>query len=134
MPSAPVPAADPRGEVVIRTIAMPGDANANGDIFGGWLFSQMDLGGAVLARTVARSRVVTVAVDAMKFETPVNVGDIVTCFARLDRIGRTSMRIAIEAWVRRGTSTTEQRVTQGHFTYVAIDERGKPHAVKRRGK
>ena len=119
---------------MIRTIAMPGDANANGDIFGGWLFSQMDLGGAVMARTVARSRVATVAVDAMNFVTPVSIGDIVTCFARLDRTGRTSMRIAIEAWVKRGTDNTEHRVTQGHFTYVAINERGKPHPVKRRGK
>jgi acyl-CoA thioesterase YciA len=125
---------DPRGEVVIRTIAMPSDANANGDIFGGWLFSQMDLGGAVLARTVARSRVVTIAVDAMKFETPVNVGDIVTCFARLDRIGRTSMKIAIEAWVKHHADNKERRVTQGHFTYVAIDDRGKPRPVKRRGR
>jgi len=73
---------DPRGDVVIRTIAMPAGRNANGDIFGGWLFSQMDLGGAVLARSVAKSRVVTVAVDAMSFVTPVNVGDIVTCYAR----------------------------------------------------
>jgi acyl-CoA thioesterase YciA len=134
MSSATVSPVDPRGDVVIRTIAMPADANANGDIFGGWLFSQMDLGGAVLARTEARSRVVTVAVDAMKFETPVNVGDVVTCFARLDRVGRTSMKIAIEAWVKHHTENTEHRVTQGHFTYVAIDERGKPRPVKRRGK
>lgn len=134
MPSTPAPAADPRGEVVIRTIAMPGDANANGDIFGGWLFSQMDLGGAVLARTVARSRVVTVAVDAMNFVTPVSIGDIVTCFARLDRVGRTSMRFAIEAWVTRGTDNTEHHVTHGHFTYVAVDDHGKPQPVKRRAK
>jgi acyl-CoA thioesterase YciA len=131
--SAATPA-DPRGEVVIRTIAMPADANANGDIFGGWLFSQMDLGGAVLARSTARSRVVTVAVDAMSFVTPVNVGDIVTCYARLDRIGRTSMTIAIEAWVQRGTDGTAHRVTHGRFTYVAIDSAGKPHAVKRRAR
>ncbi len=113
---------------------MPGDANANGDIFGGWLFSQMDLGGAVLARSTARSRVVTVAVEAMNFVTPVNVGDIVTCYARLEKIGRTSMKIAIEAWVKRGADGTDHHVTHGRFTYVAIDERGKPHAVKRRGK
>ncbi len=134
MPSVSAPSTDPRGEVVIRTIAMPGDANANGDIFGGWLFSQMDLGGAVLARSVARSRVVTVAVDAMNFVTPVSIGDVVTCFARVDHLGRTSMRLAIEAWVRRGTDNTEHHVTHGHFTYVAIDERGKPHPVKRRRK
>ena len=131
MKSAVTPPADPRGEVVIRTIAMPADANANGDIFGGWLFSHMDLGGAVLARGTARSRVVTVAVEAMSFVTPVNVGDIVTCYARLDRIGRTSLKIAIEAWVKRGTADTEHRVTCGHFTYVAINTRGQPQPVRR---
>jgi acyl-CoA thioesterase YciA len=122
---------DPRGEVVIRTIAMPADANANGDIFGGWLFSQMDLGGAVLARSVAKSRVVTVAVDAMSFVTPVNVGDIVSCYARTEAIGRTSLKVRIEAWVQRSTDGTELHVTHGLFTYVAIDDQGKPHAVKR---
>lgn len=126
-PSSP---ADPRGEVVIRTIAMPADANANGDIFGGWLFSQMDLGGAVLARSVSHSRVVTVSVEAMNFVTPVNVGDIVTCYARLEQIGRSSMKIAIEAWVKRGTDQAEHHVTHGRFTYVAIDAAGKPHPVK----
>jgi acyl-CoA thioesterase YciA len=122
---------DPRGDVVIRTIAMPADANANGDIFGGWLFSQMDLGGAVLARGLAKSRVVTVAVDAMSFVTPVYVGDIVTCYARCESIGRTSMKVAIEAWVCRTPEGAEQHVTHGRFTYVAIDDQGKPHAVKR---
>ena len=126
--SAPI---DSRGDVVIRTIAMPADANANGDIFGGWLFSQMDLGGAVLARSTARSRVVTVAVEAMNFVTPVNVGDIVTCYARLEKIGNTSMKIVVEAWVKRGTDQTEHHVTRGLFTYVAIDETGKPQPVKR---
>jgi len=125
------PPSDPRGEVVIRTIAMPADANANGDIFGGWLFSQMDLGGAVLARHTARSRVVTVAVDAMSFVTPVNVGDTVTCYARLDQVGRSSMRIVIEAWVQRIAEETERHVTRGTFTYVAIDDAGKPRPVKR---
>src|SRR4051794_35354500 len=125
------PPTDPRGDVVIRTIAMPADANANGDIFGGWLFSQMDLGGAVLARGIAKSRVVTVAVDAMSFVTPVNVGDIVTCYARNESIGRTSMKIHIEAWVSRSPEATEHHVTHGLFTYVAIDDKGKPQPVKR---
>jgi len=124
-------AADPRGDVVMRTIAMPADANANGDIFGGWLFSQMDLGGAVLARSVARSRVVTVAVDAMSFVTPVDVGDTVTCYARVESVGRTSLQIAIEAWVQRYVDASEHHVTHGRFTYVAIDGRGKPRRVKR---
>jgi len=124
---------DSRGEVVIRTIAMPADANANGDIFGGWLFSQMDLGGAVLARKVTLSRVVTVSVDAINFVTPVNVGDVVTCYARLDKIGRTSLKIKIEAWVQRYSDGSEHHVTHGMFTYVAIDAAGKPHPVKRSG-
>ncbi len=124
------PSADPRGDLVIRTLAMPADANANGDIFGGWLFSQMDLGGAVLARQTSRSRVVTVAVDAMSFVTPVDVGDTVTCYARLEKIGRTSMRIVIEAWVQRIADDTERHVTRGTFTYVAIDDAGKPRAVR----
>jgi acyl-CoA thioesterase YciA len=121
----------PTGEVVIRTIAMPADANANGDIFGGWLMSQMDLGGAILARGTAHCRVTTVAIDGMSFLRPVNVGDVVTCYGRLLGIGRTSMKIAVDAWVQRYADTTMQRVTEGTFTYVAIDDAGKPQPVKR---
>jgi acyl-CoA thioesterase YciA len=116
---------------VIRTIAMPADANANGDIFGGWLVSQMDLGGAILARTTALSRVTTVAIDAMTFLRPVGVGDTVTCYAQLLKIGRTSMKVSVEAWVHGYADRTQQQVTSGHFTYVAIDSDGKPHPVKR---
>lgn len=121
----------PHGEVVIRTIAMPADANNNGDIFGGWLVSQMDIGGAILARATALSRVTTVAIDAMSFIHPVNVGDIVTCYAQLSKVGRTSMQIAVEAWVHRYDVSTQKRVTNGLFTYVAINPEGKPHPVKR---
>ena len=121
----------PHGEIVIRSIAMPADTNANGDIFGGWLVSQMDLGGAVLARNLAASRVATVAIDAMSFVAPVSVGDTVTCYAELKGIGRTSMKVAVEAWSQHYSGTPERRVTQGVFTYVAIDAGGKPHAVKR---
>jgi len=128
--SRPEPAA-PAGEIVIRTIAMPADTNANGDIFGGWLMSQMDLGGAVLARTIARSRVVTVAVDGMSFVAPVNVGDTVTCYAKLISTGQTSLRIDVEAWVQRFTDGALRRVTEGVFTYVAIDDAGQPHHVER---
>ena len=112
---------------------MPADTNANGDIFGGWLVSQMDLGGAVMARTLARSRVATVSIDAMSFVGPVNVGDTVTCYARLQGIGRTSIKIGIEAWSQHYTGGPERRVTHGVFTYVAIDAGGKPHPVKRAG-
>jgi acyl-CoA thioesterase YciA len=121
----------PTGDVVIRTIAMPADANANGDIFGGWLVSQMDLGGAILARAAALSRVTTVAIDAMSFHRPVCVGDTVTCYAEMVKIGRTSMAIAVEAWVHRYDEKTPRQVTSGRFTYVAIDAQGKPHPVKR---
>lgn len=128
--TAPTPP-QPSGEVVIRTIAMPADANANGDIFGGWLMSQMDLGGAILARGTARCRVTTVAIDGMSFLRPVNVGDVVTCYGKLLAIGRTSMKIAVEAWVQRYADTMLLHVTEGTFTYVAIDDAGKPQPVQR---
>lgn len=121
----------PSGDVVIRTIAMPADTNANGDIFGGWLVSQMDLGGAILARATAQSRVTTVAIDGMSFLRPVIVGDVVTCYARVLGIGRTSMKIDIEVWVQRSPDPALRRVTEGKFTYVAIDAAGCPHPVKR---
>jgi acyl-CoA thioesterase YciA len=128
--SAPIPTT-PCGELVMRTLAMPADANGNGDIFGGWLMAQMDLGGAILARHTARSRVTTVAIDGMSFLHPVAVGDTVTCYARLVRIGRTSMKIDVEAWVQHYITDTQVRVTEGVFTYVAIDDTGRPHPVKR---
>ena len=131
MTAPQTPSPQPHGEVVIRTIAMPADANANGDIFGGWLMSQMDLGGAILARGTAHCRVTTVAVDAMSFLRPVNVGDVVTCYAKLLGVGRTSMKISVEAWVQRYADSTLHHVTEGTFTYVAIDESGKPQPVKR---
>jgi len=130
VPATPPPAA-PTGEIVIRTIAMPADTNANGDIFGGWLLSQMDLGGAVLARSTARSRVVTVAIDSMAFIRAVNVGDLVTCYAQLLSVGRTSMKIHVEAWTQHFAEGSLLRVTEGTLTYVAIDDAGKPHPVKR---
>jgi acyl-CoA thioesterase YciA len=125
------PTAGPVGEIVMRTIAMPADTNANGDIFGGWLMSQMDLGGAILARTTARCRVVTVAVDAMTFTAPVAVGAVVTCYARLNHVGRTSLKIDIEVWVDQHDDTPAKRVTAGLFTYVAIDNEGRPQPVQR---
>lgn len=121
----------PKGEIVIRTLAMPADTNSNGDVFGGWLMSQMDMGGAVLARNTAHSRVTTVAVDAMAFHHPVLVGDVVTCYASLIRIGRTSMKIDVEVWVSRKTDGEPVKVTEGVFTYVAIGADGRPQPVKR---
>ena len=124
-------ATQPQGELVIRTIAMPADTNANGDIFGGWLMSQMDLGAAIVAKNLSRSRITTVAVDGMVFHHPVYVGDIVNCHATLLKTGRTSMKIAVEAWVQRGKDGTLLRVTEAVFTYVAIDDVGRPHPVHR---
>ncbi len=121
----------PRGQLVIRTIAMPADTNAAGDIFGGWIMSQMDIGGAILAHQIARCRVTTVAVDAMEFHHPVLVGDTIACFAELHRVGRTSMRIHLEVWVQRHFERTEQCVTEGAFTYVALDQSCRPQPVYR---
>jgi acyl-CoA thioesterase YciA len=127
-----IPASNaPQGELVIRTIAMPANTNSNGDLFGGWMVSQMDLGGAILARNAAKSRITTVAIDAMEFHHPVYVGDIVSCYALLLKTGRTSLRIAIEVWAQRHKGGEHVRVTEGVFTYVAIDDQGKPHPVHR---
>ena len=121
----------PKGELVIRTIAMPADTNPNGDIFGGWIMSQMDLGSGIIAAKTAKARVVTVAMEGMSFLEPVCVGDTVACYARVEKIGRTSMTIPVEVWVERYMSGEEVRVTHGVFTYVAVDQEGKPIPVRR---
>src|SRR5918997_678684 len=110
----------PKGELVIRTIAMPADTNPSGDIFGGWIMSQMDLGSGIVALKTAKTRVVTVAMDGMSFLQPVRVGDRVACYAWVEKIGRTSMRIPVEAWVERYRTGEVVRVTQAVFTYVAL--------------
>lgn len=122
---------EPKGELVIRTIAMPADTNPNGDIFGGWIMSQMDLGSGILAAKTAKTRVVTVAMEGMSFLQPVHVGDTVACYAWVDKIGRTSMTIPVEVWVQRYMSGERVRVTHGVFTYVAVDRDGKPIPVRR---
>jgi acyl-CoA thioesterase YciA len=121
----------PKGELVIRTIAMPADTNPSGDIFGGWIMSQMDLGSGIIALKTAKTRVVTVAMDGMSFLQPVRVGDRVACYAWIDKIGRTSMRIPVEVWVERYMTGEQVRVTQAVFTYVAIGADGRPVAVNR---
>ncbi len=121
----------PQGELVIQTIAMPADTNPNGDIFGGWLMSQMDLGSGILAGKTAQARVVTVAMEGMSFLEPVRVGDTVACYARVEKIGRTSMTIPVEVWVRRFRGGQVVRVTQAVFIYVSVDESGKPIPVQR---
>ena len=121
----------PQGELVIQTIAMPKDTNRDGDIFGGWLVSQMDLGSAILAGKIAKSRVVTVAIEGMSFLNPVRVGDTVACYGWLEKIGTTSMRICIDVWVTRYKTGERVKVTSGVFTYCALGPEGKPCPVKR---
>ena len=123
------PAQPPEGEPMIRTIAMPADANPSGDIFGGWLMSQMDLAGANAASRRSCGRCVTVAVDGMVFHEPVFVGDEVSLYGTVIRVGRTSMTIRVEAWRRSRTSDTRNKVTEAMFTYVAVDENRKPRPV-----
>src|SRR5580700_3501598 len=121
---------EPSGELCIRTLAMPADTNQNGDIFGGWLLSQMDIGGGVFASKIAKSRTVTVAIEAMNFRKPVYVGDLVSVHANLVKVGRTSITVHIEAWVLRRKEMQPILVTDGNFTYVSIDDQGHPQAIK----
>jgi acyl-CoA thioesterase YciA len=123
--------AEPSGDLCIRTLAMPADTNANGDIFGGWLLSQMDVGGGVFASKVANSRTVTVAIEAMNFRKAVYVGDLVSVYANLVRVGRTSLTVHLEAWALRRRELRQFLVTDGHFTYVSIDDHGRPQLIQR---
>jgi acyl-CoA thioesterase YciA len=122
---------EPSGDLCIRTLAMPADTNANGDIFGGWLLGQMDVGGGVFASKVAKSRTVTVAIEAMSFRKAVYVGDLVSVYGKLVRIGRTSVTVRLEAWAMRRREMQSILVTEGNFTYVSIDDQGHPQAIKR---
>ena len=123
------PAVTPAVEPALRTIAMPADTNPNGDIFGGWLLAQMDLAGGSVAVQRANGRVATVAVDAMEFRLPVFVGDEVSSYATVRRVGRSSITIDVEVWARRSRTGDRVLVTRGVFTYVAIDEHRKPRPV-----
>jgi len=118
----------------LRTIAMPANTNANGDIFGGWLLSQMDMAGAVSATQRSRSRVATVGIEAMSFNKPVHVGDEVSCYARVERIGNTSITVHGESWARPRMNESAYKVTEGKFTYVSIDDHGNPIPVLRDAK
>jgi len=120
----------PQGELVIKTLAMPRDTNRYGDMFGGWLASQMDLGGAILAHKCAGTRMTTIAIDKMVFIRPVYVGDLVCCYADIVKRGRTSVGINVQAWVERMTQQDPQKVTEGVFTYVAIDDERRPTAIQ----
>ena len=119
----------PKGDLAIRTLAMPADANPHGDIFGGWVLSQMDIAGGITAASIAKGKVATVAVTAMTFYLPVYVGDVLCVYAGLEKQGRTSLTIALEAWALRGKNGEKVKVTEGFFVFVAIDENGKPRAI-----
>lgn len=125
---------EPKGQIVLRTLAMPADTNPNGDIFGGWLLSQMDIAGGLAAKSYAHNPVATVAINAMTFHKPVLIGDVVCCYATIERVGRTSITIRIQAWVlREGLEGNRIKVTEGIFTYVAIDKERRPLPVAQEG-
>ncbi|KTR49507.1 acyl-CoA esterase [Pantoea ananatis] len=122
----------PKGEMVMRTLAMPADTNANGDIFGGWLMSQMDMGGAIQAKEIAEGRVVTVRVDGMTFLKPVAVGDVVSCYAHCIRTGNSSMTINVQVWIKKVSSEPIGQTycaTEAVFIYVAVDNEGHPRQL-----
>jgi len=123
----------PAFEPALRAIAMPADANPSGDIFGGWLLAQMDLAGGTTAVRRAGGRVATVAITAMTFHRPVLVGDEVSCYAQVVKLGRTSLTLRIESWVRRGVSAEQIKVTEGLFTYVAINPERRPRPIPPEG-
>jgi acyl-CoA thioesterase YciA len=120
---------EPRGELCIQTVAMPADTNPSGDIFGGWLLAQMDIAGGIAARNLSGGRTVTIAVESMTFKKPVKVGDVVSCYAELERQGTTSVTFRVEVWSRRHESFVREKVTEGVFTYVAIGPDGTPRKI-----
>lgn len=121
----------PTGTLALQTVAMPADTNANGDIFGGWLVSHMDMAAGIAARGKAKSRAVTVAIDKLTFIKPVYVGDTVCCYASLLKVGRTSMEFKIEVWTLSLFNEIPVKAAEGIFTFVAIDENRRPHPVSR---
>ena len=130
----------PEGELLLRTSPMPSDTNANGDIFGGWIMSQMDIAGGMLAIEVGGGRVVTIGVDAMKFIKPVKVGDVVCCYGTVARIGSTSVTIRLEVWAKPGfreigiaKEAVPFKVTEASFTYVAVDYEGRKRLIPKFG-
>ena len=121
----------PQGDLSLQTIAMPKDTNANGDIFGGWLLSQMDLAGGITASEVAGGKVATVAIEGMAFLTPVHVGAVVSCYCDVLEVGRSSVRIMVEVWINSRHDGEPIKVTEGEFVFVAIDESGRTRAIQR---
>lgn len=119
----------PTGELTLRTLAMPADANAAGDIFGGWVMAQMDLACGIRAAERARGRVVTAAVKEMSFAAPMKIGDTLSIYTEVTRVGRTSMTLTVEAWAQRYLSHVIEKVTDAEFVMVALDSDGKPTPV-----
>jgi acyl-CoA thioesterase YciA len=118
-----------RGEPAVRTLAMPADTNPSGDIFGGWVLAQMDLAAGIVAAQRAQGRVATAALDGMSFHKPVYVGDLVSCYAKVVRVGRSSMTVQVDTFVLRRRTGDEVKVTEGRFTLVAIDDQGRPRPL-----
>ena len=126
---APLRLPDDR-QLVMRTMPMPADANGNGDIFGGWIMAQVDLAGAVLPARIARGRIVTVAVNQFIFKQPVSIGDLLSFYAKVERIGKTSVTVNVEVYAERDPSNLHVvKVTEANLTYVAIDRAGKPRLI-----
>jgi acyl-CoA thioesterase YciA len=121
----------PQGDLTLRVLAMPRDVNVAGDIFGGWVLSQMDIAGGIIAAERAQGRVATVAIEAMKFIAPVKVGDVLCLYGRVVRVGTTSIAVDLEAWALRDRKGTRVKVTEGVFTFVALDGAGKPTPVEK---
>ena len=124
---------EPRGVLTVRVSAMPADTNANGDIFGGWVLSRMDQAGGIAAVERARGRVVTIALDAMVFIRPVRVGDVLEVYTEVESVGRTSMKIHIEAWAQRFQTHHRDKVTDATFTFVHVGDDGRPQPIPREG-
>jgi acyl-CoA thioesterase YciA len=125
----PSPESEPHGILTLRTLAMPADTNPAGDIFGGWVLSQMDIAGGICAMERANGRCVTVAIEAMTFIAPVKVGDVLCVYCTIERVGRTSITVAMQAWARRNRIADRVKVTDGRFVYVALDDQGNTRPV-----
>lgn len=121
----------PSGELALQTAPMPKDTNATGDIFGGWLVSQMDIAGAITASSIAKGRVATVAIDKMSFMIPVNVGSVVSCYTHVTAIGRSSVQVQVEVWMKQIGEESRLKVTEGIFVFVALDEQGNTRLISR---
>ena len=119
----------PCGDLIIRCLAMPRDTNPQGDVFGGWVLSQMDIAGGVFCKRKAHGRVVTVSVEKMSFYLPMMVGDLLCCYVNAIKVGKTSMQVKIEAWVEREFEDHRFKVTEGFFTYVAVDNARRPRPI-----